>query len=85
MKEGGKNRSGKLICGKSKYNLLYLDLEELRWSKREESQEEIESRLDWRKDMLEGVEREKERSDKQVKEWIDDWRHQRTQVWERSN
>ena len=35
--------------------------------------------------MLEGVEREKERSDKQVKEWIDDWRHQRTQAWERSN
>ena len=49
--------------------ILYLDLEELRWRKREESQEEIESRSDWRKDMLEGVEREKERSDKQVKEW----------------
>ena len=48
---------------------IYLDLEALRWSKREESQEEIESRSDWRKDMLEGVEREKERSDKQVKEW----------------
>ena len=45
---------------------IYIDVEELRWRIREESQEEIESRSDWRKDMLEGVEREKERSDKQV-------------------
>ena len=48
---------------------IYLDSEELRWRKREESQEEIESRSARRKDMLEGVDREKERSDKQVKEW----------------
>ena len=49
---------------------IYLDLEELRWRKREESQEEIESRSDRETIyMLEGVEREKEKSDKQVKEW----------------
>ena len=33
---------------------MYLDLEELRWRKREDSQEEIVSRSDWRTDMSEG-------------------------------
>ena len=48
-------RGGKESKWETDLCVKYIDVEELRWRKREESQEEIESRSDWRKDMLEGL------------------------------